>query len=289
MYNLFVSADPNAWDTGEWIIERTRCLTEYTDAELSHKYGGLGEGSLSSLKGIPAIFAYESRLELNPKFGLIKDLTRRRDKIRVDFELVPVPKFPTAHELEQFAFELDIRKWELSRTHWALKAVDLPKELARRGFQLPQWSNTATMQIDLSVHEFDVALSFPGEARALAEQVAMELERRLGPNRYFYDDNYTAQLARPNLDTFLQGIYRERSRLIVAFLSADYERKPWCRLEFRAIREIIMAREDSRVMFVRTDDGDVQGIFKTDGYVDARRFSAMEIGRFIEQRLPFCQ
>ena len=44
---------------------------------------------------------------------------------------------------------------------------------------------------------FDVALSFPGEARPLVEKIAQELERRLGPNAYSYDNNYVSQLARP--------------------------------------------------------------------------------------------
>ncbi len=38
-------------------------------------------------------------------------------------------------------------------------------------------------------------------------------------------------------------------------------------------------------MFVRTDDGSVDGVFKTDGYVDARKFSPSKIAEFICERL----
>lgn len=116
-------------------------------------------------------------------------------------------------------------------------------------------------------------------------KVAQELEGRIGPNSYFYDRNYVSQLARPSLDTLLQDIYRHRSKLIVVFLGSDYQRKDWCGIEFRAIREIIMERDDGRIMFVRMDDGAVDGVFKTDGYVDARRFAPAEIAKFICQRL----
>ena len=138
--------------------------------------------------------------------------------------------------------------------------------------------------MDISRHVFDVALSFPGVARPLVEKIAQELERRLGPNAYFYDNNYVSQLAQPSLDTLLQGVY-SRAKLDVVFLSTDYQKKDWCGVEFRAVREIIFARENNRVMFVRTDDGVVDGVFKTDGYVDARKFEPAKIAEFICQRL----
>jgi hypothetical protein len=38
-------------------------------------------------------------------------------------------------------------------------------------------------------------------------------------------------------------------------------------------------------MLVRTDDGTVEGVFKTDGYVDARKFTPAKIADFICERL----
>jgi hypothetical protein len=69
------------------------------------------------------------------------------------------------------------------------------------------------------------------------------------------------------------------------FLSTNYQKKDWCGVEFRAVKDIIFARDNLRVMFVRTDDGAVDGVFKTDGYVDARRFSPSKIAVFICERL----
>ena len=119
---------------------------------------------------------------------------------------------------------------------------------------------------------------------ALVEKIAQELERLLGPNAYFYDNNYVSQLAQPSLDTLLQGVY-SRAKLDVVFLSRDYQKKDWCGVEFRAVRDIIFNRENPRIMFVRTDDGEVEGVFKTDGYVDARKFGPDKIAGFICQRL----
>ena len=116
------------------------------------------------------------------------------------------------------------------------------------------------------------------------QDIASRLEQRLGPNACFYDFHYQAFLARPSLDTLLQGIYRN-ARLNVVFLSANYERKRWCSgIEFRAIREIISNREHDRVMFIRTGDGAVTGVFNTDGWIDSNAHSADDIAFFIEQR-----
>ena len=285
MYNLFVSANDEAWNREPWQIERSRCVREYTSDEIHERYGSLDAAAVDHLRRLPCIFAYESFNQIDPHFGLIRDLTVRPGEVRVDYELHPLSHFLTASQLEEMTFELDIGKWEMNRTHWAVKDVDLPAELSRKGITLPRWASRAGPRINLADHQFDVALSFPGEARAYVEEVAKNLERLLGPDRYFYDRNYTGQLARPSLDTFLQAIYRDRSRMVVVFAGGDYQLKDWCGIEFRAVREIINAREHDRIMFVRMDDGEVEGIFGHDGYVDARQHSPSDVAGFIEERV----
>ena len=58
---------------------------------------------------------------------------------------------------------------------------------------------------------FRVALSFPGEHRPFVERVASKLAERLGRDWVLYDGYYEAEFARPNLDTYLQGLYRDES------------------------------------------------------------------------------
>lgn len=117
--------------------------------------------------------------------------------------------------------------------------------------------------------KFEVALSFAGENRAYVSQVASVIKEKLGEDRVFYDEDYQAQLARPNLDTLLQGIYLN-AELVVVFLCEQYAKKEWCGLEWRAIREIIKQKRDDKVMFMRFDDGDVPGTFSIDGNIDLR-------------------
>ena len=67
---------------------------------------------------------------------------------------------------------------------------------------------------------FKVALSFQGEKREYIAAVAAEVKKRLGAGAVFYDKDFTAQLARPNLDTLMQRIYLNNSDLVVVFLCA---------------------------------------------------------------------
>jgi hypothetical protein len=284
LYNLFVSGSESDWMGRPFQTELSRCVREYTAPSLTNRYGNLVAATLPELKRAPCIFAYETGVKLAPKFGYIREVVHRQGQVRIDYELHNVAPFLTATDLENLSFELDIGKLELYRTHWAVKEVNLPKELHAKGIDIPNSARDVTNAVDITTHVFGVALSFPGEVRPLVEKIAQQLERLLGPNTYFYDNNYVSQLAQPSLDIILQGIY-SRAKLDVVFLSADYQKKDWCGVEFRAVREVIFSRQSARVMFVRTDDGPVDGVFKTDGYLDARKFDAVKIAEFICERL----
>lgn len=285
MYNLFVSGDPMAWRGKPYFLETGRCVREYTDTKLTKRYGELDDNAVKELQRFPCIFAYESMHDLPPKFGVILNVVKRQTQVRIEYELIDLDKFLSVQDLVDLMFELDISAWELNRTHWAVKDINLAKELKVKGISLPNWVRNVSKSVDITTHTFDVALSFPGEVRPFVENIVEELEKNIGPNSYFYDNNYVSQLARPSLDTLLQDIYRNRSKLVVVFLCGDYQRKEWCGIEFRAIKEIIMERENKKVMFVKMDDGIVDGIFKTDGYIDGRKYQPKDVARFIQERI----
>jgi hypothetical protein len=73
--------------------------------------------------------------------------------------------------------------------------------------------------------------------------------------------------------------------LVVVFLSKNYNEKKWCGLEFSAVREHIFSKQYNKVMFIRLDDGYVEGVLDTYGYIDARSHKPEEIAEFIKERL----
>lgn len=162
---------------------------------------------------------------------------------------------------------------------------DVVEELEYLSSKSEKMSLADDLIVNLNSHFFDVALSFPGEVRDYVELTAKSLVGELGKNAVFYDNNFKSQLARPSLDVLLQEIYGRRSRLLVIFLCEKYQEKNWCGVEFRAIRDVLFKREFEKVMFVKMDDGKVDGVFQTDGFIDGRLHSAEELSKFVLERL----
>lgn len=285
MYNLFVSENDKSWEGEPFTEEIGRCVREYTDSEITDKYGDLRSEQVEELRKFPCIFAYEAACKKDPKFGIITGITYRQGKVKIEYEIVELSPFITYQDIGDLLFELDIGEWEMNRTHWAVKNVNLAKELSPKGIKLPGWARSGSKAVNITNHNFEVAFSFPGEVRSVVEKIANEVEKLIGPNAYFYDNNYKAQLARPSLDTLLQDLYKNRSKLVVVFLCEKYQEKEWCGVEFRAIKEIIMDKAHERVMFIKMDEGKVDGVFKTDGYIDGRTHTAEEIAEFIKERI----
>ncbi len=141
------------------------------------------------------------------------------------------------------------------------------------------------MSSGLQKRRFLVALSFPGERRAYVGEVATALASSLGKERVFYDMFYEAELARPNLDLYLGEIYREQSDLVVPFFCSDFERKKWCQLEWRQMREVIFNLESDRIMRFRFDGTPIRGLLSTDGYTEIGVRAPAETAALIIQRV----
>lgn len=194
------------------------------------------------------------------------------------------------------------RKWSLLAKKVADKVTndyryDLDSTKKQTKSLVPSWAdpflsifNSSGVAVNkLEEIEFKVALSFPGEKRAYVENVANFLIEKLGKYSVFYDNNFKSSISRPNADTLLQNVYRKQSKLIVVFLCEEYSQKEWCGLEFRAVRDIIKAKEDDKIMFIKFDNAEINGVFSIDGYIDANTHNEEEISTFILERLSHLQ
>jgi len=278
-YNLLMSGDDTDWKEPVLEFPLGRFL-EHTDEELKAYFKCRSRAVLDELIEYPCVFAYESGCGRDPHLGKLETVTVRNSEFRCRFKITQ-PEFITLKKFEENALLLDIAKFEYNRTHWAIKRVDLGSALAEMG----EHSLLTSPTFNLGDHAFPVALSFPGEHREYVRRVAEILVEKQGREICFYDENFKAQLARPSLDLYLQEIYT-RAKLNVVFISKHYQDKQWCSgVEWRAIREIITQRENDRVMFVRFDDAEVDGVRSTDGYIDAREHDETEVASFIRERM----
>lgn len=144
-YNLFVSADKNAWEGDSYLLERERCLTSYTLQEIKELYDGFGEEQIEEIESYPCVFAYEDQIKKDAYIGYVKDIIVRSRAIKFYFQKQGVLTFDDLHK---YAFEFDIELsgsiTELMHTHWSIKNVNLGEEIRKRDISVLPYNISAS-------------------------------------------------------------------------------------------------------------------------------------------------
>ncbi|RAM61476.1 FRG domain-containing protein [Herbaspirillum rubrisubalbicans] len=133
MYNFLVTSQVGAWDAGTYSFEKSRFL-EYTNDDVAAAFKILTPTHIESLKKYPCLFAYEGKIH-EMRIGTLTDIAESSGKIDLKFEFVPAEPITFA-EIERAITSLDIRRWELNRTHWAIKNVDLYSVFSQAGISI---------------------------------------------------------------------------------------------------------------------------------------------------------
>lgn len=139
MYNLFVANTDKEWNGDPFILEADRCVRvgEYTDKEIAAQYGTLSLAQIDAIIQFPCIFAYETQCHKDPKLGYIRKIEKRQQKLKIYYKIIHLDKDLTQAEFVAMERELDMHSYEYSRTHWAIKDVDLLKALIAKEIKLP--------------------------------------------------------------------------------------------------------------------------------------------------------
>lgn len=114
--------------------------------------------------------------------------------------------------------------------------------------------------------------------------IAEHLSEALGKERVYEEQSPSGNWLVPDLDTYIQSIYHDHSELVVVFLCAEYEKKEWCGLEWRAVRDLLKKKETAAIMPMRFDDTQIPAL-SIDGYVDLANRNLDEVAQLILQRL----
>jgi hypothetical protein len=126
MFNLLISGNKEAWENGSYEIEASRYL-EYTISSIADKLRPLSE-NITTLLNIPCLFGYEGK-QKPYRFGWLTKITDRDKRIYIEYKFDEETE-PIAFEvIEKMSMALDIRDWEINRTHWAVKDGELSKIL----------------------------------------------------------------------------------------------------------------------------------------------------------------
>lgn len=130
---------------------------------------------------------------------------------------------------------------------------------------------------------YDVALSFAGEDRALAEAIATEL-KGLGLT-VFYDDDERSSLLGKDLYQHLDAIYRKHAAFTLVLISEHYATRRWPRHELRSAQARAFEEGREYILPIRVDDTEIPGILPTTGFLDARRFTPREIAALVLEKV----
>lgn len=126
-------------------------------------------------------------------------------------------------------------------------------------------------------YPFDVAISFAGEERVIARDIAQGL--RNSGFSVFFDEFETSTMWGSDLVQFLDVVYRKRARYCIAIISSSYKIKMWTRHELRSALARRLAEDKDYILPVRVDDTELDGLQPTTGYIRIQK--AADVGNII--------
>jgi hypothetical protein len=113
---------------------------------------------------------------------------------------------------------------------------------------------------------FDVAISFAGSERELAEKLAEKL--RAAGIIVFYDNFYPEHLWGKNLTAFFDEIYRKRAKFCMILVSKEYKDRQWTNHELRSAQaKALELKGQEYILPVKIDDTELEGLPPNVGYV----------------------
>ena len=133
MFNLLISADPECWLTSPVEFEKGRVAIEYTANEISERYKFFDEKAIDELMSFPTLFVTEGEMT-ESQIGYITNIRVRSNTIAIDYKIDKHFQSLPMGTIEEIRVDIDLGRWELSRTHWAIKNEDLFSILMNKGY-----------------------------------------------------------------------------------------------------------------------------------------------------------
>jgi acyl carrier protein len=131
--------------------------------------------------------------------------------------------------------------------------------------------------------QYEVALSFAGEDRAYAKELADSLRQR--GVEVFYDEYEKADLWGKDLYAHLSEVYQDRAEYVVMFISRHYATKLWTSHERRAAQARALNESREYILPIRLDDVSVEGVLQTISHLSWPPENAESIADIIQVKL----
>lgn len=132
-------------------------------------------------------------------------------------------------------------------------------------------------------YQYDVAISYAGENRQVAEELATSLKKR--NIRVFYDNFEQAELWGKNLYEHLSYVYNKAALFCIILISKHYSQKSWTNLERRSAQARAFREKQEYILPIRIDDTELPGLPETVGYVSLNNFTIEKIVDLVVRKL----
>jgi hypothetical protein len=131
--------------------------------------------------------------------------------------------------------------------------------------------------------DYDLAISFAGEDREIAKEIAGELSKQgIG---VFYDNFERANLWGKNLYTHFNAVYGEKAKYCLMIVSKHYAQKNWTNLERQIAQAKAFREKKEYILPLRLDDTEIPGLLPTIGYIDIRQTNINEVVKLIIEKI----
>lgn len=119
-------------------------------------------------------------------------------------------------------------------------------------------------------YKYDVAISFAGENRKIAEKLVASLKAKDERLSVFYDKDHKAYLWGKDVKEF-NSIYSSDARYVIPIISEYYIKKDWPRHEFAVASKEAKKRKGEFILPLRVDDACLVGLHDDVSYMDIRK------------------
>lgn len=233
MFNLLMAGDDSEWQVpiaqvhlGDFPLDR---FLEYTDPSLEERFKPVTAETISYLAQLPTLFMSELQRSYGTgqpdrvriQVGRIWNLSGTQGEIRFSFQIDV--RFPDFVVQDRTAIEhaLGLGKWEITRTHWAIKDKEIIQSLSAIGLELAPGPDAPAMPNSVKVQEIippyvgTDLLGYPDDPYAMplkafidatitslaedGEEVIVEeakgLRNNAGPSEYAFFSEHNSNMA----------------------------------------------------------------------------------------------
>lgn len=196
---------------------------------------------------------------------IVIDLKRKEHILTIDGDIEPIELlFPEILDILGIDINIDLLEIE--------KNKDEKYIIKKRIHSIPHKNSN-----------IDIAISFAGEDREIAENIASKIKAK--NYSVFYDRYEKSTLWGKDLYAYLSTVYQDKASFCIILISNAYSKKLWTKHELKSAQARAFKESREYILPIRLDNTELEGILPTTGFLDFTDTSYEEIVTLVEEKL----